>query len=90
VNTAASVDHDCDVGAHVHICPGVRLAGKVHVGNGTMIGTGACVLPGVRVGTACVIGAGAVVTRDVPDFSLAVGVPARVIKQLRDAEPVGQ
>lgn len=82
VNSAASIDHDCRIGDHVHVCPGVRLAGEVTVGECTMVGTGACVLPGIRVGAHCVIGSGAVVNRDVPDRSVAVGVPARVIKQV--------
>jgi maltose O-acetyltransferase len=45
------------------------------------IGSRAIILPGVRVGRSSIIGAGAVVTRDVPPFSVAVGVPARVIKK---------
>lgn len=79
LNTACSVDHDCHIEDHVHVCPGVRLAGQVSVGAWTMIGTGASILPGVRLGKQCKVGAGAVVTRDVADFSVVVGVPARVI-----------
>jgi acetyltransferase EpsM len=78
INTSASIDHDCRLGAHVHICPGVRLAGSVCVGEGTMIGTGASILPGIKIGEHCVIGAGAVVSRDLPDGVVAYGVPARV------------
>ena len=37
-------------------------------------------MPGVRIGNNCIIGTGAIVTRDIPDNSVAVGVPARVIK----------
>ena len=40
------------------------------------------VLPGVTIGDGCVIGAGAVVTKDIPDNSLAVGNPAKVIKTI--------
>lgn len=50
----------------------------VHIGAGTFVGTRATILPNVRIGRGCVIGAGAVVTKDVPDFSIAVGSPARV------------
>jgi len=46
------------------------------------LGTGAIVLPGVRIGRGSIIGAGAVVTRDIPPLSVAVGSPARVIRQI--------
>lgn len=51
----------------------------VRVADGVDVGTGATVLPGVTVGQNAIIGAGAVVNRDVPAFTTAVGVPARVI-----------
>lgn len=80
LNTACSVDHDCRIGAHAHIAPGARLAGDVSVGAGTLVGIGAAVMPGVLIGAKAVVGAGAVVTRDLADCCVAVGVPARVIK----------
>lgn len=52
--------------------------------DGAWIGAGAAILDGVRVGQGSVIGANAVVTRDVPPHTLAVGSPARVIRDLRD------
>ncbi|HOW67338.1 MAG TPA: acetyltransferase [Candidatus Paceibacterota bacterium] len=78
INTSASIDHDCRIGSHAHICPGVHLAGTVSVGEETMIGTGAAILPGIKIGRRCVIGAGAVVNRDLPDGVVAYGVPARI------------
>ena len=77
INSNASVDHDCEIGAHVHIAPGVTLSGGVKIGSGSHIGTGAIVIQGIRIGAACVIGAGAVVTRDVQDGVTAIGIPAR-------------
>ena len=47
------------------------------------IGAGAMILDGVRIGRGCVIAAGAVVTRDMPAYSVVAGVPARVIKSRR-------
>lgn len=58
----------------------VRGAGPVTIGNNVWIGEMVAVLPGVTIGDGSVIGAGAVVTRDIPPASVAVGTPARVIK----------
>jgi carbonic anhydrase/acetyltransferase-like protein (isoleucine patch superfamily) len=54
------------------------------IGRGALIGIGAIVLDGVVVGEGCIVGAGAVVTKDVPPFSLVVGMPA---KKLREVSP---
>lgn len=54
--------------------------GAVFIGDGTWLGENVSVLS-CRIGRNCVIGANAVVTRDVPDFCVAAGIPARVIKQ---------
>src|SRR5439155_9686508 len=58
----------------------------VTIGEGAWLGAGAIVLPGVRIGEGAVLGAGAVATRDVPDWTIAAGVPARVLRR-RDDEP---
>lgn len=58
----------------------VDLFGKISVGNNVHIGSGAIIMPGVTIGNNCVIGCGAVVTKPIPDNSIAVGVPARVIE----------
>jgi acetyltransferase EpsM len=82
LNTCCSVDHDCSIGDYAHISPGARLAGTVTVGEGCHVGTGASLIPGVRVGDWAVIGAGAVVITDIPPRSVAVGIPARIVKQI--------
>jgi acetyltransferase-like isoleucine patch superfamily enzyme len=48
---------------------------------GVWLGENVCVLPGVTIGKYCVIGANSVVKRDIPDYSIAVGNPAKVVKQ---------
>jgi len=58
------------------------LAKPVTVGDDCWIGGGAIICPGVKIGNGSVIGAGAVVTKNVPDNSLALGNPARVVKKL--------
>jgi len=81
VNTSSTIDHDCVVGNFAHIAPKVTLCGLVSVGEGTLIGVGTVVIPGVKIGKWCVIGAGSVVLKDIPDYAVAFGNPARVIKQ---------
>lgn len=54
----------------------------ITIGNGCWIGGGVIILPGVTIGDGSVIGAGSVVTKDIPDNSLAVGNPCRVIRKI--------
>ncbi|MEM8531187.1 MAG: acyltransferase [Chloroflexota bacterium] len=61
----------------------------ISVEDGAWIGGGAIILDGVHIGRNAVIGAGAVVTRDVPAYSVAVGNPARIVRNLKD-EPLAQ
>jgi UDP-perosamine 4-acetyltransferase len=77
VNTNASVDHDCLIGAFAHVAPGAALAGKVQLGEGAFLGVGACVTPGVSIGAWAAVGAGSVVVRNITDGVTAFGVPAR-------------
>lgn len=52
----------------------------VEIGDDCRLGRRVIIMPGVKIGRGCVIAAGAVVTKDIPDYSVAGGVPARVIK----------
>ncbi len=59
---------------------GVYHIGKVRIAEGSWLGENVCVL-GAKIGRHCIIGANAVVTKDIPDYSVAVGIPAKVVKR---------
>lgn len=60
----------------------VLLCEEILIKKGAWIGAGASILPGVTVGKYAIVGAGAIVTKDVPDYAVVVGTPAKVIKTL--------
>lgn len=62
------------------------MVSEVVIGDDVWIGMRAIILPGVRIGSGVVIGAGAVVTKDVPDYAVVGGVPARVIRYRKSKE----
>jgi sugar O-acyltransferase (sialic acid O-acetyltransferase NeuD family) len=82
LNLNCTVGHDATIGNFCNISPGVHISGHVQIDEGVDIGTGVALIPSVRVGHDSVIGAGAVVNKDIPPLSVAVGVPAKVIKTL--------
>lgn len=59
---------------------------QVVIKDGAHIGIGAIIMPGVTIGKGAVIGAGSVVTKDIPDYCVAAGVPAKVIKNFNQKE----
>jgi maltose O-acetyltransferase len=67
---------------------GWESAQPITIGDNVWLGGGAIVCPGVTIGDDTVVGAGAVVTRDLPAGVVAVGVPARVVREIGDADRV--
>ncbi|KAG5937967.1 hypothetical protein E4U59_004096 [Claviceps monticola] len=65
---------------------GLEYARSVEIGDDCWIGGNTTIMPGVTIGKGCTIGSSSVVTRSIPDFSVAIGSPARVIKTV-DAVP---
>ena len=80
INTGASIDHECTIADYVHISPHATLCGNVRVGEGAWVGAGATIIPNISIGKFCIIGAGATVINDIPDNTVAVGNPAKIIK----------
>jgi len=89
VNRSTSIGHDNVIGDYVSLGPGCVLMGHVEVERGAFIGGGAVLLPGVHVGANAVVGAGSVVSSDVPSHSVAVGNPARVVRETSGYDEVG-
>lgn len=82
INSGSIIEHECQIHDFCHISPGVQLGGRVTIGECTHIGIGATVIDKVNIGKNSIIGAGSVVINDIPDNVIAVGVPARIIKNL--------
>jgi maltose O-acetyltransferase len=89
-----AIGDDCQLGPNVQLLTAyhptepeprrakLEAAAPITIGDNVWLGGGAIVLPGVTIGDHSVIGAGAVVTKDVPARALAVGNPARVVREL--------
>jgi len=83
---AVVLHKDAVIGENCRIGAGVTLGSRVPdirapiVGNNCFIAAGAKILGGVKIGDDCVVGANAVVTKDIPEKSVAVGIPAIVVK----------
>lgn len=86
LNLNCLIGHDTILEDFVSLMPGVNVAGEVVLGEGVYMGLNACVINRKSIGEWSIIGAGAAVVCDIPSYSLAVGVPARVVKTVRGEE----
>lgn len=77
----SSENHSANPESNIYYMDQPLICADVRICEGSWIGEKVCILPGVIIGKKCIIGAGAVVTKSVPDYSIAVGSPARVIKK---------
>lgn len=72
------ITHDCIIGDFVELSPNVILLGNVEVGSFTHIGSNVTILPKVKIGANVIIGAGSVVTKDIPNNAVVMGIPAKI------------
>ena len=79
-NGARFITHDGGTLVFRKYVSDLEITKPISIGNDVYFGNNVMVMPGVKIGNKVIIGAGAVVTRDIPDNSVAVGIPARVIK----------
>lgn len=82
INTGANIGHDVKIGSFCNINGVASISGEVVIGDEALIGTGASILQGKRIGVGAVVSMGSAVIRNVPDFSTAIGVPAKIVKGL--------
>lgn len=90
VNTGAIVEHDCQVGDFAHLAPNAAMGGCAQLGSLSWLGIGATIIHGVTVGSGTIVGAGAVVVHDIPDGVVAIGVPARIRRQVSNLEETSE
>jgi sugar O-acyltransferase (sialic acid O-acetyltransferase NeuD family) len=86
VNLNCTIGHDSVLGKFVELSPGVHISGNCTIGDYTVFGTNATMLPKLTIGKNVVVGAGSVVTKDLPDNCVAIGIPAKIIKKLTPLE----
>jgi sugar O-acyltransferase (sialic acid O-acetyltransferase NeuD family) len=86
INLNCTIGHDSVIGSFAELSPGVHISGNCSIGAYSVFGTNAAVLPKLTIGKNVIIGAGSIVTKNVPDNCLVVGVPAKIIKELKPLE----
>ncbi len=82
INLNCTIGHDTFIGKYSVLLPGVHISGRCRIGKFCKIGSGAVLLPDICLGMNVIVGAGALVTKDVADNSLVVGVPGKIVKSL--------
>lgn len=80
LNLGCTVGHDSSIGDYSSFMPGINISGEVLIHTGVFGGTGSKIINQVEIGKYSIIGAGAVVSKSIPPYCTAVGIPAKPIK----------
>lgn len=80
-NTSSVIEHEVKIGKYSFVGPNATLLGAVEVGNFSFIGANSVIKQGVKIGNNVTVGAGTVVLKDIPDNTIVVGNPQRILKK---------
>ncbi len=78
INNHATLSHNVRVENFCHIAINAVISGGVQIGEGTLIGAGSIILPELKIGKWVTVGAGTVITKDIPDYAVVYGNPAKI------------
>jgi len=81
INLDCTIGHEAKLGAFTTLYPSVNVSGGVTIGRNSELGTGSAVIHSINIGEHVILGACAAVVRDIPEWTTAVGIPAKVIKE---------
>ena len=81
INVGSQIHHDVKLDSYCTIAPGAIILGSVNIGRYSYIGANSTIRQGIRIGNNAVVGAGAVVIKDVKDYEVVAGNPAKKIKR---------
>lgn len=84
INLNVTIGHDVEIGDSSTIYPGVNVSGDVNIGKGVELGTNSAIIQGINIGSGLILGAGAVVNKNLESNVVAVGIPAKAIKEIQD------
>jgi sugar O-acyltransferase (sialic acid O-acetyltransferase NeuD family) len=83
INCTSRIGHDVIIGDYTTVFSGLDIGGATQIGNDCVIGSGVTINPHIKIGNGSVIGGGSVVTKNIPEYVVAAGVPAKVIKEIK-------
>lgn len=78
------INHDGGVALFRDEFPELNVYGRIKVGNNVFIGVNSIIMPGVTIGNNVVVGAGSIVNKDIPNNVVVAGVPAKVLKSIKE------